>query len=201
MTKYPRFFSVAITSSFFVALCCAGPATAGSQNPSYTINTTVTGACQSISATYNNQSASSYAIGTNYDPFTYPTGNPLRNTTALVLSTYCTQGDSISWSVGIGNNCNRATGIGGPTNDRAMSDSASPTPHYLAYELYSNSTFTTSYGTSNCGTPVAVTDTGKGSGTANTISIFGQVPGGQNAFVGTSGTTSYSDTVTVTLSY
>jgi spore coat protein U-like protein len=170
-----------------VALTIWGsPAFAGSKSSPLNSTANVTGNCTAISP-------ASISFG-NYNPNTYPTGTPLEDSTAAVFSTNCTQGDSISWTVGIGNNCNK----GFVSNDRAMTDGAS---HYLSYELYQNSSFTTrwAYG-SSCGAPTAVTQTGGGTATANSINVYGLIPGGQNVYTG-SGATNYTDSVTVTVSF
>jgi spore coat protein U-like protein len=176
----------ALTAAFAVASLVAGsgPAFAGSSTATLTITATVVGNCTAITP---NPGSIAFA---NYDPFTYPAGTPLKDATAAVFSTNCTQGDGISWTVGTGNNC----GKGSVTADRAMTDGAS---HYLSYELYQNSSDTTAwaYG-SNCGTPTAVAQTGGGSTTANTIDVYGLIPGGQNA-----SEASYSDAVTVTVNF
>lgn len=63
----------------------------------------------------------------------------------------------------------------------------------LNYSLYSDSGRTTNWG------DVVDTDTvaGTGSGTAQTLTVYGRIPTGQN----TAPTGSYSDTITVTVTY
>jgi spore coat protein U-like protein len=158
-------------------------ALAGSSTASLTISATVVGNCTAISP-----NPGSITFG-NYDPFTYPSGQKLADGTPATFSTNCTNGDNISWTVGIGGNC----GKGSVTADRAMTDGAS---HYLSYELWQNSSDTTAwaYGAS-CGTPTAVSQTGGGT-TANSINVYGTIPGGQNVNVG-----SYSDSLIVTVNF
>jgi spore coat protein U-like protein len=73
---------------------------------------------------------------------------------------------------------------------RAMSDTNA---HTLSYEIYTDSTHATVWGD---GTGSTITQSGTGSGTAQPLTAFGRVPASQFAAAG-----SYSDTVTVTVSY
>ncbi len=181
------------------AACVQGsiPA-AASVSSAVTVSGSVISNCTTISPTINGVAGTTYTIGSSYDPFTYPAGNPLRNTTPLTLSTNCTKGDTVTagtpirWTVGDGSHCNQ----GATANDRAMTDSASPTTHYLSYELYTDSGFGTPWSTNNCGTPPSTSQDSKGVSVTNSISLYGQVPGGQSVPTGT-----YSDSVVVTLSY
>jgi spore coat protein U-like protein len=176
-------FSKVLIGAAALALC-VGPtaANAGSQTTTLSISASVTSNCTALTP-------SSISFGS-YDVFTYPTGTPLKDNTAATFSTNCTLNAPINWTVGIGNSC----GQGSVPADRAMTDGAS---HYLSYELYQNSAFTTPWAfASSCGAPTAVSQTGAGSTTANTISVYGLIPGGQNAYEN-----SYSDSVTVTVSF
>jgi spore coat protein U-like protein len=180
------------TSSKFVVAAafalCLGPAAAlaGSNTGTLSVSATASSNCTALSP-------AAISFGS-YDPYTYPSNNPLQDSTPATFSTNCTNGAPINWTVGIGGNC----GKGSVAADRAMTDGAS---HYLSYELYQNSGDTTAwaYG-SSCGSPTPVNQTGGGKNVANTISIYGEIPGGQDVYTGSS-TTSYSDSVTVTVNY
>jgi spore coat protein U-like protein len=170
--------TVAATVSSMVLARAATP-------PSVVVTGDVIGNCTTISP-----ANAKLTIG-NYDPFSYPTGQVLSNPTPLILTTQCTLGDTISWSVGIGSHCGKGTSSG----DRAMTDGT----HYLNYELYSTAAFSSNaeWNTNLCTTPPTTSQAGVGTGsTYNQISIYGLIPGGQNAPVG-----SYSDSVQVTVNY
>jgi spore coat protein U-like protein len=159
------------------------PAFAGSSTATLTITSSVVANCTAITP-----NPGSIAFS-NYDPFTYGSGQTLVDSTPATFSANCTQGDTLSWTVGIGNNCSK----GSLSNYRAMTDGAS---HYLSYQLWQNSSDTTQWAFgSSCGAPTAVTQTATGT-TANTISVYGTIPGGQNVNTG-----NYSDAVTVTVSF
>ena len=179
-----RLATLTVACAAFALVARSNPALAGSNTATLNTTASVVGNCSTITP-----NPGSIAFGS-YDPFTYPSGTPLKDATAAVFSTNCTLNDSISWTVGIGNNC----GKGSVAADRAMTDGTS---HYLSYELYQNSSDTTAwaYGAS-CGAPTGVSQTGGGTGTANTISVYGLIPGGQNVYQA-----SYSDSVTITVSY
>jgi spore coat protein U-like protein len=180
------------TSSKFVVAAafalCLGPAAAlaGSNTGTLSVSATASSNCTALSP-------AAISFGS-YDPFSYPSGTPLKDSTAATFSTNCTNGAPINWTVGIGSNC----GLGSVSADRAMTDGAS---HYLSYGLYQDNMGNTpwAYG-SSCGSPTPVNQTGGGENTANSISIYGEIPGGQDVYTGAS-TTSYSDSVTVTVNY
>jgi spore coat protein U-like protein len=179
------------SSKFLIAAAlalCVGPAAAfaGSQSNTLSVSATASSNCTALSP-------ASISFGS-YDPFNYPSGTPLKDSTAATFSTNCTNGAPINWTVGIGGNC----GQGSVSADRAMTDGSS---HYLSYELYQDSGFGTpwAYGAS-CGSPTAVNQTGAGENVKNSISIYGEIPGGQDVYTGAA-TTSYSDSVTVTVNY
>lgn len=69
--------------------------------------------------------------------------------------------------------------------------------HHLGYNLYLNSAHTQVWGDGSAGTQFLNDGYLLGLGTTNrTYSIYGHIPGGQNAAVG-----SYADTITVTVTY
>jgi spore coat protein U-like protein len=66
----------------------------------------------------------------------------------------------------------------------------------LNYNLYSDSGYSTAWGNTVGTNTVA----GTGSGSAQTLTVYGQIPGSQTLHSGT-GSATYSDTVTVTVYY
>lgn len=75
---------------------------------------------------------------------------------------------------------------------RQMSD-GSATPNLLDYGLYTDSGRTTNWG-NTVGTDTVA---GTGDGTAQTLTVYGRVPSGQQ----TAAVGSYTDTITVTVTY
>lgn len=94
------------------------------------------------------------------------------------ISVTCTNGTDYSVALNDGANASGSTRrmVNGGTN-------------YLTYEMYSNAGRTTVW---NAASPVA----GTGNGSAQSITLYGRVPSGQNVPAG-----SYSDTVQVTVTY
>ncbi len=169
------------------------PAFASTRTSSFSVTATTQSTCTTLTT-------SAITLASAYDPFTYPSGTPDNESTSHAsFSTNCTRGDAISWVLDAGLHCNS----GSVSNDRALSDGASPTAHFLSYELYPSTGFTGSQWatTSACGSSAAFGQTGGGSGTANTISVYASIPGGQDAYVSSSNTSTYTDTVGVTLNY
>lgn len=80
----------------------------------------------------------------------------------------------------------------GSVSTRRMSDGAT-TPEYLSYQLYSDSGHTTVWGNTVSTDTVAAT----GDGNTQSNTVYGRVPSGQQ----TVSTGSYTDTVTVTVTY
>lgn len=97
----------------------------------------------------------------------------------------CSNGTSYTVSLDAG------TGSGASTTTRKLvaADGSGTT---LNYGLYQDASRTKTWGNAN-GTD---TLTGVGNGTAQSIPVYGQIPGGQTAGAG-----SYSDVVAITLSY
>lgn len=115
-------------------------------------------------------SASDLAFG-NY----LPSGNTDQTTSITVT---CGNGTGYSVALNDGNNAS-----GGA---RRMINGGS---NFLSYELYSDSGRTTVWNTAS---PV----TGTGSGAAQTLTVYGRIPNGQNVPVG-----AYTDTIQVTVTY
>lgn len=110
-----------------------------------------------------------------------PTGGDVDATTTITAT--CTAGTNYEIELNDGNN----SGNAGSTT-RAMTNGTD----YLDYELYTDSARTTVWNTSN-----KVTGTASGTG-GDDETVYGEIPGGQ--FVDAS-TTSYSDTINVTLTF
>lgn len=84
---------------------------------------------------------------------------------------------------------NAGTTSGGTIAARLMTDSSNT----LSYNLYTDVTYTTVWGDGTGGSsPVA----GTGSGSLQSLTVYGRVPSGQGEPTG-----SYSDTVTATITY
>ena len=118
-------------------------------------------------------SASSSAFGTY-------TGSALTATTTISIT--CT--NAAPYNVGL----DAGTGTGASVTTRLMSLSSST----LAYSLYTNSGHSTVWGN----TISSNTVTGTGTGSAQTLTVYGQISANQYPTAG-----SYTDTVTVTVTY
>jgi spore coat protein U-like protein len=162
-------------------------AATNSHSASLSVGATTVSNCQAITS-------SSVAFSSSYDPFTFAS-TPDKDSGPATFSTHCTLGDSINWTVNAGGNCGK--GLTG-TTDRAMVDGSS---HYLSYQLFQDSGYGTQWVAPCTGAATAVSQTGAGAGTANSISVYAEIPAGQDAFVGSNNTDSYSDTVSVTVNY
>ena len=109
------------------------------------------------------------------------------NGTAAVLSTAavlvnCSNGGTYQVSLGAGANADGTT--------RRM---AGPSSSFLGYELYRDSARSLAWGD---GAAYGARVSGTGSGSAQTLTVYGRIPAGQNVAVG-----SYSDSVVVTVEY
>lgn len=108
------------------------------------------------------------------------TGALLNGTTTLSVN--CTQ--NIAYNVGL--DAGKATGA--TVTTRMMTG---PSGALLNYSLYSNSTRTTNWGNST-GSWVS----GTGTGTGQTLTVYGQIPANQKTISGT-----YTDIITATVNY
>ncbi len=153
------------------AILCWGtsiPALAATATASFTVTATAMKAC-SISATPQNFGS--------YDP---TAATPLNSTSTITI--LCTTGTE--YNVGL----NAGSASGATVTTRKMTNGANT----LNYALYQDSSRTINWGNT------VGTDTvgGTAGGTAATLTVYGQVPAGQNVPVG-----AYSDTVTATITY
>lgn len=140
----------------------------------------------SVSATIGNNctiSANALAFGS-YDPvYTNTSGNPLDGSTTLSVT--CTSGASTTVTLDQG-----LHPAGGSTNAiplRQMKTGSS----YLAYFLYQDGGYGTVWGNT-----VGSGQSYSGTGNTDTLTVYGQVTGGQNEPSGT-----YTDTVTATITF
>jgi spore coat protein U-like protein len=99
------------------------------------------------------------------------------------ISVTCTKASTYD----VGLNAGLATGA--TVTTRKMTGPASA---LLSYKLFSNSGYTTNWG-NTVGTDTVA---GTGSGSAQSLTVYGQIPAGQSAAPG-----SYTDTITATITY
>lgn len=109
------------------------------------------------------------------------TGAALNSTTTILVA--CSK--SATYNVGL----NAGTSTGATVATRSMTG---PVAALLSYKLFSNAGLTANWG-NTVGTD---TVTGTGSGAAQSLIVYGQVPAGQLVRPG-----SYTDTITATLTY
>lgn len=176
------YLALAFGAAFTLA---AAPAFAASNTSNVTINSTVAQSCTTLTA------SGALNFSPNYDVFstTAPTGN-------TSLTTNCTKGASVSFSVDGGANA----GSGSVSGARAMTDGSS---HYLSYLLASDSAFANPWAFSgNTATPQSTTGAGNTAGEQLTLNIYGRIPAGQDAYVGSGASSlAYSDTVVASVNY
>lgn len=184
-------FGLLATALALASSVSAAPAfAAGSQTPTLSVSANVITNCTTMSST-------SLSFG-DYDPLST---SALNAPTAATFSTNCSSGSTVNFTLDGGKNySNVQTSFAG---DRALSDGT----QYLAYQLYQDNSYTSgkawAFNTSTGAGTTNASETGHGTAstdTANTWSVYGQIPAQQDAEASGTGTT-YSDTVTVTLSY
>lgn len=154
-------------------LLLAPLAQAGTANGNFQVSATVIAAC--------NVSGSQMNFGGSIDPLSASV--PVDASSTLTVT--CTNTTAYSVALSAGANAGGATNFG----SRAMKSGNNT----LAYQLYSDSQRSTVWGDgTNSSSPV----TGTGTGSSQSLTIHGRVPSLSGAIPGT-----YSDTVTVTVSY
>ena len=160
--------------SAFAALCLLAMMTASPARA-----TTATGSL-AVSGTI------SATCQVNASSLNFNTFNPVLNTNLDVsgsVSVSCTNGTT--YNVGL----NAGSGTGATITNRIMTSGSNT----LTYQIFSNAGRTTNWG-NTVGTDTVA---GTGNGSAQTITAYGRIPAGQtSAQVG-----SYTDTVTVTITY
>ncbi len=123
------------------------------------------------------------ATATNIEFGDYDATSGTPNDTTSTISATCTNGQPYTVSLDAG------ISSGAAVNARAMTNAG----HLLNYALYTTSGHTTIWGD---GTLSTATVAGTGNGSAQPLTVYGRVPTGQHVADG-----SYSDTITVTLTY
>lgn len=158
-------------SAATVAVLLATGANAATETTTFTVSATVTNACS--------VSASNLAFG-NINPLTNATTATDATTTVSVT---CSNGTAYN----VGLNAGAATGA--TVTARKMVSGTNT----LSYALYRDSARTANWG-STVGTDTVA---GTGSGAAQSLTVYGRVPSGQQSTpVG-----AYTDTITVTVTY
>lgn len=165
----------------------AGPAAASTQTSTVTVSATIAQACTALSP-----SSGSTMTFPAYDAF----GNktlPDDDAAPAQFTTQCTKGAAnVNFSVSGGNNCTSSPVSG----TRAMKSGS----NYLAYQLYQSAPpagaawpFNATTCAGNAGPTLTITS----SSATQTLSIYGEIPAGQNPSVGNG----YTDAVTVSVNF
>ena len=146
--------------------------------PSGTYTDTVNSATTQFTLTVSIQAACT--ISANPLSFGNYTGAQLRSTTTLSIT--CT--NLAPYTVGL----NAGTTTGATVTNRMMTGPSGAT---LNYSLFSNSGYTTNWGNSTGSWMI-----GTGTGAAQTLTVYGQIPANQRTWSGR-----YTDTITATITY
>jgi spore coat protein U domain-containing protein, fimbrial subunit CupE1/2/3/6 len=116
------------------------------------------------------------------DPLDFGNYSGLKLAQQTTLSVVCSR--DTAYNVGL----NAGTGTGATTTTRVMTGGTGT----LDYQLFQNAAHTTNWGNTVGNDTVE----GRGSGLEQTLTVYGQIPSGQFPPAG-----SYSDTITVTVTY
>lgn len=157
--------------SLCTAVVVSSPVIAGTDSTSFSVTATVEDSC-AVSAT-------DLGFGS-YDPIA---GSNLDASSAVTAK--CT--DGTGYTIGL----DAGTGGGATTDNRLMTLGGGTDT--LSYDLYQDSARTTLWKELGSGSTVSAT----GNGMEQTHGVYGRIPSGQNSAV----PGSYSDTITVTISY
>ena len=162
------------------ALCLCGTHSvlAATSTGTLTVNSTVVDSCSS-------PTTETLAFG-NYNPI----ANTAATATANITIT-CTNSTVIT-SVTL----NAGTGTG-TVDARKMEKDGTSTTKTLNYNLYTSSANTSVWGDGNNSTVTNNVSGNKGTGSAQTLVVYGTIPAGQTSVE----PGSYSDTITVTINY
>jgi spore coat protein U-like protein len=166
MKHIKRYWAVAIVICIASMVVAVNVSQAATANGSLAMSATVAGACS--------VGASSIAFGN------ITNGVALSGTGSVSVT--CSSGGA--YTVDLGSGLNLSGG------HRRMSSGGSP-PNFLTYDLYQDASHLLLWGTSVSGT----TEAGTGTGLAQNITVYGNVPAQASA----SGV--YSDSVTITVSF
>lgn len=157
----------------FCAFAFTASALGATAGNSFQVSATVISACTVSGTTLN--------FGNSIDPLAAAT--PLDTTSTLTVQ--CTNTTPYAVALSAGANAGGATNFAA----RAMKSGS----HLLGYQLYLESSRSTVWGD---GTSSSSTHAGTGSGSNQTVTVFGRVPSLSGVVPG-----SYTDTVTVTITY
>ena len=155
------------------ACLLAAPVAAGTAGTTFQVNATVVSACM-VSGSLLNFGGAIDALSS---------AVPLDASSTLTVQ--CTNTTPYSVALSAGQNAGGATNF----SSRTMKNGS----HTLGYQLYTDSARATVWGDGTLGSS---TVTGTGTGSNQSLTIYGRVPTLSGAVPGT-----YSDTVTVTISY
>jgi spore coat protein U-like protein len=158
------------STALAVAMAAAGAADAGQTTGTFTVQAVINSACN-VSATTLNFGA--------YNP-----GSATALTGTSTVSVYCTSGSPYTAALNVG------TG-GGTFSARTLLNGAAT----LDFNLYRDAAYAQIWGDGTAST-FTVAGTGSGLLTANTITVYGQIPVSQDKPTGT-----YTSTITVTVNY
>lgn len=150
-------------------------ASAGAVLSTEALATTATGS-MAVSATVN----ASCSISPNALSFGTYAGSQIQQTTTISVT--CT--NTTPYTVGL----NAGTTSGATVTNRLMSDGNG---HTLAYALYQDSGYSTNWGNSS-----GSWESGTGNGSAQSLTVYGQITSGLTPVPG-----SYTDTITATVTY
>lgn len=154
-----------------LALVASAVGLAGTATGTFTVQAVINSAC--------NVSASTLNFGA-YNP-----ASATALTGTSTVSVYCTNGSAYTTALNVGSG-------GGTFATRTLLNGSSDT---LNFNLYRDAGYSQIWGDGSAST-YTVAGTGAGLLTANTITVYGQIPVSQDKPVGT-----YTSTITVTVSY
>jgi spore coat protein U-like protein len=169
-----RKFAV-IAAAAAVALGNSSLALAASKTANVTVSATVPKNCLI--------SAGTLAFGS-YDPLGANASTNLDQSGSFTVT--CTK--TVAWAVGLDAGQNAANVPGGVTATRAMSEGS----NYLGYEIFTSSTRGTVWDNTSM-------VSGTGTGTSQTVTLYGRVPAGQTGTPPSA--VSYGDTVVATVNF
>jgi spore coat protein U-like protein len=142
-----------------------------------------TGQFTTSTSNFNVGATGSSACAISANPLAFGAYSGLLVSSSSTITATCTGGTP--YNVGL----NAGTATGATVTTRSMTG---PAGVLLGYKLFTNSSHTTNWG-NTVGTN---TEAGTGTGLAQSLTVYGQIPAGQSANPG-----AYSDTIIVTLTY
>lgn len=174
MKRFPRLIALAAALTLGAA---AVPALAGTASSTFQVTANVTTNCQITNTS---------GIAFSYDPIV---ANATTAATASgTVSALCTKGDVVTVALDQGLNAASGSTCVAPARQMVSSGGSK-----LAYSLYQNSSDSTVWG---CDTTNEYSYTSASGLTAQSLSVYGVAPAGQDIPSG-----SYADTVTVTVTF